>query len=138
MVWCVAAAVWLFPLLVGAADLTVQVTGLRNTAGYMRLSLYDRAETFLNPDGRIARMKVSIESTPVRVNFAGLRPGTYAVTVHHDENGNGQLDRNIVGLPREGYGFSNDARGTLGPPSFASAAVTLEAEDKVITITLRY
>jgi uncharacterized protein (DUF2141 family) len=114
------------------------LVGLRNTKGYLRLSLYNSSETFLKAEGRIARLKVQVQTNPMTVRFPDLVPGTYAVTVHHDEDGDGKLNRNLLGIPREGYGFSNDAQALLGPPSFASAAVQLGAEDKVITITVRY
>jgi uncharacterized protein (DUF2141 family) len=123
---------------VEAADLTIHIAGLRHTRGTIRLSLYDRAEAFLEPGGRIARLKEQVTTNPMRVSFTGLPPGTYAVTVVHDENDNGKLDRNLLGVPREGYGFSNDAPIILGPPSFARVAVLLGQEDKAIIITIRY
>jgi uncharacterized protein (DUF2141 family) len=86
----------------------------------------------------MARLKEQITTNPMQVAFTGLPPGTYAVTVVHDENDNRKLDRNLLCMPREGYGFSNDASVGLGPPSFTKAAVTLGQEDKVITITIRY
>jgi uncharacterized protein (DUF2141 family) len=137
----IVVAVWgggISPLTVRAADLTIHLAGLRSTSGQLRLSLYDRDEKFLKAEGRIARLKVPVQSNPMTVHFTGLPPGTYAVTVHHDEDGDGKLNRNLLGLPREGYGFSNDAHGALGPPPFTNAAVQLDAEVKVIAITMRY
>jgi uncharacterized protein (DUF2141 family) len=136
--WVILLVVWLIPLPVNAAALTIRLVGLRNTHGFMRLSLYDRPETFPKGDGRLARLKVPIQSNPLTVHVPDLMPGSYAVTVHHDENGDGKLNRSLLGIPREGYGFSNDARAVFGPPSFASAAVQLAQEDTVITITVRY
>jgi uncharacterized protein (DUF2141 family) len=107
-------------------------------SGQLRLSLYDRDEMFLKPDGRIARLKVQVQSNPMTVHFPGLPPSTYAITVHYDEDGNGKLNRTLLGVPREGFGFSNNARAALGPPTFASAAVQFDAADKVIAITLQY
>lgn len=137
-IWYILLAAWLLPLSVTAADLTIHVGGLRNTNGYLRLSLYDRPETFPKGNGRMARLKVRVQSSPMTVRFTDLLPGSYAVTVHHDEDADGKLNRNLVGMPREGYGFSNDAQVTFGPPSFASAAVRLGREDTAITITVRY
>ena len=128
----------LFPVAATAADLTVYLTGLRNTNGYLRLSLYNRPETFLKADGRIARAKLAIEANPMIVQFTNLVPRSYAVSVHHDENGDGSLNRNLLGIPREGYGFSNDARPVLAPPSFSNAEVRVGLGGTTITITLRY
>lgn len=137
--WLVAVAAVALSVRVHAADLKIHLVGLRNTQGSLRLSLYNSAATFLQADERLANVKIArIWSNPVLICFAGLPPGTYAVTVHHDENNDGQINRNLLGIPREGYGFSNDAQGAVGPPSFAKAAVTLAQTDEVITITLRY
>src|SRR5262245_35633488 len=95
--------VWLHALPVGAAQLTIHLVGLRNTHGYVRLSLYNSTETFLKAAGRIARLKVQVQSNPMTVHFPDLAPGSYAVTVHHDEDGDGKLNRNLLGIPREGY-----------------------------------
>jgi len=67
--------------------------------------------------------------------FQGLGAGRYAVAVYQDENRNGKLDKNFLGMPTEPYGFSNDARGSMGPPSFDAAAVDIAATPK-ITVSL--
>jgi len=72
------------------------------------------------------------------VVFTELKPGAYAVITFHDENDDRKLDKNALGLPTEGYGFSNDAEGFLAAPSFKDAAVMLGGHDRAIAITLRY
>ena len=62
--------------------------------------------------------------------FTGLPAGSYAVAVYHDENGNEELDTNLLGIPREGFAFSGDARGFAGPPSFDDAAVEVVDGDR--------
>ena len=61
--------------------------------------------------------------------------GSYAISTYHDENDNDKLDKNIVGIPKEAYGFSNDATGFMGPPKWEDAKFDLK-EDKTITINL--
>lgn len=63
--------------------------------------------------------------------------GTYAVRLYHDENDNGELDTNVFGVPREAYGFSNNARGRFGPPNFEEAAFTVESDSLSLTITAK-
>ena len=133
-----AAAALLLPLAVWAADLTVNVAGLHSTEGDVRVALYDAEETFLQVDARLAGARLKARSGAVRTLFTGLKSGTYAVSVYHDENSNAQLDKNFLGIPREGYGFSNGARAFFGPPGFSKAAFTVDEEHQVITITLRY
>ena len=67
--------------------------------------------------------------------FAGVIPGKYAISVYHDVNGNQRLDSNMVGIPSEPYGFSRDARGKMGPPSFDDAAFEVGKDN--VNLTLR-
>jgi uncharacterized protein (DUF2141 family) len=70
------------------------------------------------------------------VHFKDLPPGEYAAVAFQDVNGNGKLDKNFLGIPKEPYGFSNSARGSAGPPKFSAAAVTLNP-DGTTTIVLK-
>ena len=74
------------------------------------------------------------------IDFADLPPGRFAVAVFHDENENDELDVNFIGIPKEGYAFSRDARGFAGPPSFDAAAVEIAEGDGPLstTATLSY
>ena len=65
-------------------------------------------------------------------------PGIYAVAVYHDENDNHHFDKNFLGLPAEGYGFSNDAPTLFGPPAFDAARLVVRPGDNPIRIRLRY
>ena len=70
--------------------------------------------------------------------FSNLEPGRYAAIAFHDENGNGEFDTSFIGVPTEPYGFSNDAQGFLGPPTFDAAAVVIGNGNKAIRIKLVY
>lgn len=70
--------------------------------------------------------------------FSGITAGTYAVSVFHDENSNGKLDTKFMGIPREGVGASNDAKGHLGPPKFDAAALRFSGDRLDLTITIHY
>lgn len=115
-------------------QLDVVVDGIRTAKGNVKVCVFTHAETFLKkadhcelrPLGRVASVTVSFPSLP---------PGTYAVSVYQDENGNQKLDRNRVGLPAEPYGFSNNPSTLFGPPSFKKASFTLYA-DRAIRVTL--
>ncbi|HEX9703510.1 MAG TPA: DUF2141 domain-containing protein [Rhodospirillales bacterium] len=120
-----------------AADLTVEVTGARSAAGAVHFGLYDEARKFPTKHGRIDGFEMAIADGRAVGVFRGLRPGRYAVAVFHDENGNGEFDQGLFGLPLEDYGFSNDARVFFGPPGFDEAAVPVPAEGIRITIQLR-
>jgi uncharacterized protein (DUF2141 family) len=72
----------------------------------------------------------------VEFTLRNVKPGTYAVAVFHDLNGNARLDRNFIGLPSEPYGFSNDV-GRRGPPNFEGALITVKEPSTTVRVTIR-
>jgi uncharacterized protein (DUF2141 family) len=133
-------------------ELRITVQGIRSSSGTVLIGLYDSAESFeraidlsdkegfLNDPARVAG--VALKANAARTSgvvLLNLEPGRrYGVIVFQDENGNGRLDKNVWGVPTEPYGFSNHARGFLGPPTFADVAMALDGSNKAITIALIY
>jgi uncharacterized protein (DUF2141 family) len=119
-----------------AGDLTVTVDHIRNDHGTILAALYDSDASFMKQP--LARATFKLKATPGEVHyvFHDLPPGTYALTVFHDENENGQLDKNLLGIPKEGYGFSNST--ATRPPKFDQAAFTFDGTRASIAITLHY
>ncbi len=83
-------------------------------------------------------MSIRIQNKQARCDFEDVPPGTYAIAAAHDENMNGKLDTNALGIPTEGYGFSNDAKGWLSAPSFSAASFLYDGQNLDMTITLHY
>lgn len=131
----IAGALALAALPVQAADVTIHVSNISEEGGMVHLALFDSAAAFAGEGAPVtaARSRVSGDSLAVTVH--DLPPGDYAVRLFHDSNGNGELDLNMLGIPREGYGFSNDA-GARGPAGFDEAAVTIEG-DRAIEVRVR-
>jgi uncharacterized protein (DUF2141 family) len=119
-----------------AADLQVTVVDGPPVPATLYLALFDSAEAMVNNQA-IASQKVELRDGTAQTVFTGLPAGRYAIKSFADENGNAKLDTNIVGLPTERYGFSNNARGRMGPPSFDAAAVPLDADSASISFRLR-
>ena len=107
------------------ATLIVEVTGLRSGKGDVHYAVYDSPEKFSKRKGRVSYGNVPAKAGGVAIQVKGLKRGTYAVAVFHDENRNDEFDQGLLGIPLEDYGFSNNASGFLGPPSFKDAAVIL-------------
>ena len=128
----------LLPAASFAGDLTIKVDHVRSDRGSILAALYDSDVTFLKQPSARAKFKVKAAQGEVKYVFHDLQAGQYALSVFHDENDNGKLDKNFFGVPREGYGFTNAARGSAGPPTFASAAFDFDGTDRTITVTLRY
>ena len=117
----------------------VEIVGLRNDQGQVRCALFSSASDFpKSGDQAVARAKSDISHGKTSCEFSGIAPGTYAVSVFHDENSNGKLDTNFVGIPREGVGASNDAKGHLGPPKFQAAAFHFSGDRLDLKITIHY
>lgn len=118
-----------------AATLQVAVDNVRNAEGEVRVAVCSEAR-FLGPScEHVGHAPARPGRVVVRVE---VPPGTWAVQAYHDENGNGKLDRNLLGLPTEGLGFSNDARFRFGPPRWAEAAFRLGPDGGQVVVPLRY
>ena len=121
-----------------AADLAVSVIGLRNANGEVHIAVYDRPETYPESEGMLTEVKVPIAGNRAHYIFKDLKPAFYAIAVYHDENSNRDFDTGFMGMPLEGYGFSNDARVFLGPPSFDEAKFALPKDGTVTVIKMTY
>ncbi len=121
-------------------ELTVELRcaeAARCAGGRFAVAVFREGGGFPDADRAAASRTVRPESAVTRVVFADLPPGRYAVAAFHDADENGRLSLWPIGLPREAYGFSRDARGRFGPPTFDSAAFTLGPGGARQTLTLR-
>jgi uncharacterized protein (DUF2141 family) len=117
----------------------VVVTGARRVAGNMTITLYgSRPEAFLARSGKLARQRVPLRGTQAEACFTVSAPGVYAVAVYHDENDDHDFNRTLLGMPAEGYGFSNDAPTVIGLPSFDSVRFQVGPEGGRVPVRLRY
>ena len=118
------------------AELKIRVTGLGSGKGEVHYAVYSDADYFPKREGRIAKGAVKAEIGGVTMVVRDLAPGTYAIAVFHDENGNDRFDRGLLGIPLEDYGFSNNPAVFFGPPNFADAAFDLDDKGAEIAIRL--
>ena len=88
-------------------------------------------------DASVAALEQVSADTTVSFSFRGVRPGTYAIALLHDENANGKADKALI-IPKEGFGFSRDAKVRMGPPKFSAAAFTVADDPVQQRITMRY
>jgi uncharacterized protein (DUF2141 family) len=121
-----------------ASMIHADIAGLRNDKGQVLCDLYSSAGAFPGkPEDANARVIAAISQGRAFCEFRNLLPGRYAISVVHDENKNGRLDR-LLGMPREGVGASRDARGHLGPPKFDDAAFDYRGSTLNLSITMVY
>ena len=118
------------------AQLEITVTGSKENKGSIRVGLFNSENDFLKKAvyGEI----VKVTGSEVVVVFNNLPEGEYGVSVVHDENENGELDSNFMGIPNEGFAFGNDAMGAFGPPSYSDAKIKVDAKQLKQKIKMRY
>lgn len=124
----------------GTSSLAVDIEGLRNEKGTVGCALFNGAEGFPGPSPIVnGARQAPASQRPMRCSWDTLPAGTYAVSVQHDEDDDGQLDTNFVGVPTEGYGVTNNVYPGTRAPSFEEAQVVIaDAEGRSFTITLKY
>jgi len=120
-----------------ADELIVRVDNIKE-AGEIHIAIYDSAEAFEADRGEKGGAAPGITQGTIEMVEPGsvtyryeLPPGTYAIGIFHDANLNNRLDNYFFGVPREQYGFSNNARGFMGPPSFEDAAFSVEGKTEI-------
>ncbi len=132
----IALATLAFASAANAATLTVNITDVTKAVGKMAVKLVASSDAYDGKAKATAAQMLDVKSIePISMTFTDLKPGIYSVMVMHDENGNGQLDSNILGIPKEGYGFSNNPR-VMRRPSFDETKFEVKDADLAITIEL--
>ncbi|HTA27993.1 MAG TPA: DUF2141 domain-containing protein [Bacteroidia bacterium] len=120
-------------------NLKVIVNKMRNSAGQIGFSLYNSDKGFPNhPENAISNVFVKNNGTSVEYTFTNIVMGTYAIAVFHDENSDKKINTNWLGIPKEGVGVSNNAKGSFGPPKFDDAKFDFNKPEQTITISLNY
>jgi uncharacterized protein (DUF2141 family) len=122
---------------IAAQTLTVEITGIKNDQGKILLQLFDSNENYQSNKAYSANM-IKAKKGVVSVTFNDLVAGEYAIRYFHDENDNGQLEKNLFGMPVEGYGFSNNAKADFGPVSFDDMKVTITDQNLVTHSSVQY
>lgn len=133
---CVLVVLFMNQRLCTAATLQVSIDGVKSDDGNILIALYNNSEAFPNLDSGYKKVLVSAYTS--KIIFESIPAGSYSVSVFHDENGDGQLNKNFFGLPLEGYGFSNGARGVFGPPAFEQASIIVNEGNNAISINIDY
>lgn len=134
-----AAGVPQAPAATAGTTVEVTVTSLRSTKGKVVACLTSHAQDFPKCAGAdVQEIRVAADSTELHFAFSGVAPGRYAIALLHDENGNGKMDKSMLLIPREGYGFSRDAPVRMAPPKFDAAAFDVNGQTVRQVIRMRY
>ena len=130
------AVLSLIAVAVQAGELAVTITDIRESQGLLMVSVVNTDAAWNNQAKPVVAQKIAAIKGEMTLDFPDLPPGKYAVQVMHDENGNNKLDANFLGIPSEGYGFSNNPN-VMRRAHFDEAVFEVGADKTVITIRLR-
>jgi uncharacterized protein (DUF2141 family) len=119
-------------------DITVAVDGLRNDQGIVRCGLYNSPNGFREPGKEFKGTAAKISGGKANCVFNNVPAGTYAVALFHAEHNETQLETGMFGIPKQGYGFTRDAKGSMGPPSFNAAAYAYQGGTSTWPVKIQY
>lgn len=106
-----------------AHKLTIQITNVKSSQGKLMIAVFNKGDGFPGiTKNAVDKKAVAATKGTTQVIFENLPTGTYAIAIFHDENGDGKLNSNLMGIPKEDYGFSNNARSAFSAPTFQEAA----------------
>lgn len=114
------------------AKITVKVKGIEEVKGKMSIALFSSEDQYKSKDTYFLAERVPITSFDFSYTFKEVPNGVYAVKVFHDVNSDKELDTNWIGMPKEPFGFSNDAKGKMGPPSFEAASFVVKGDTELV------
>ncbi|MEM8907174.1 MAG: DUF2141 domain-containing protein, partial [Bacteroidota bacterium] len=115
----------------------IRVTNIKKASGFIRLAAYAPDQKFLG-ETIVKGVNYPVkEKGDLVLMLENLPFGTYAISVYHDEDADGDLDTNFLGIPKEPYGFSNNAKGLFGPPKYKSASFEFLEDEQLIEIKVK-
>lgn len=117
--------------------LIINFDGLRSNEGTVKVAITNSKENYKDHKNPFIGLTIPISNKKAVAVIEDLPFGDYAVKAFHDEDGNDMLNTNFLGIPNEDYGFSNDARGMFGPPSWNAARFRLNKEELAINVTIK-
>jgi uncharacterized protein (DUF2141 family) len=118
-------------------NLVVNISGFPSSEGFAMVALNNSEESYKGgEDAAIAKTKTMVVDKKVQVVFTNLPYGWYGISLYHDENSNGEMDKNAMGIPKEAYGFSNNAKGFFGKPNYKKVMFQLNSAEMQIAIDL--
>lgn len=118
-------------MLFGQHTLSIEINGLRNSKGKVLLELGNEKGE------KITGFMQTIDNGKCMIEIKDMKPGKYSFKYFHDENNNEKLDTNMIGMPKEGYGFANNAKGKFGPPPLEKTIITVQT-DSLLQCIIHY
>ena len=118
-------------------NLIINISGFPSSDGFAMVALNNSEESYIGGENEaVAKTRIRVVDQKAQVIFANLPYGSYGVSLYHDENANEKMDKNAMGIPKEAYGFSNNAKGFFGKPDYKDIMFQLNSAEMQIVINL--
>ena len=117
------------------ATIILKVTGFHSEKGQVKIAVFNAPEKWPKDPAYSSTIDVTSPTVTWKINDVPF--GDYAIAIFHDENGNGKMDKNLLGIPVEAYGFSNNQRVTFGPPQWEAVKFTVRSSVKDVSIEVK-
>ena len=117
-------------------SIVIKVTGLRSEKGQVRIAVFNSSDKWLGEEP-VYSSTINVDGHSVAWKFNDVPHGEYGIAVFHDENKNGKMDKNLLGIPLEPYGFSNNVRVTFGPPKWENSKFVVKGSTTDVSIEVK-
>lgn len=128
---------FLSPILLFCNEITISVEKIKPSVGSLFIGLYKESNNFAEIENVYRSTILDVKNKSRLISTFNIQKGTYAISIFHDENNNGKLDTNFFGVPKEGFGFSNNPKVNFSKPTFKECSFELN-NNKIITINMEY
>lgn len=125
-------AILLSNTIVAQNNITIDVQKIEGEHGFLQIGIFDTAKSFPKVGGEYKVLKFKVADGQTHFIIKDLPDGEYAFAVHHDENSDGKMNTNMLGIPKEGYGFSRNFKPKLSAPKFSDCSVKIQNDQKMI------
>ena len=119
------------------SNFELKIEGIDKIEGEIRIALFNSEKKYNEKENPLYAVVLPVDNSIITWTQDSLSFGEYAIAVYHDKNVNGELDSNLLGIPKEAYGFSNNARGRFGPASWKDAHFKIDSDTSSMTIEIR-
>ena len=118
-------------------SVTITIENIKNTNGTIQIAIFDKSESFPKPGGEFKVAKYKIVAGQSQFKIKDIPNGEYAIAIHHDENSDGKMNTNLIGIPKEGYAFSKNFKPKFSAPKFSDCAIQINNDQKM-TVKMIY
>lgn len=129
--FCVFSIVYIFHDVAPTNSVTITIENLKSTKGIVQIAVFNRSESFPKAGGEYKLSQFKLSTGKSSFTIKDLPDAEYAIAIHHDENSDGKMNTNMVGIPKEGYAFSRNFKPKFSAPVFSDCAIQIDSDQKL-------